>query len=465
MRTKVPAPTSSTWSAQSPLREYYLAVFRPRALKRRNLRYLEKYDLAVREFVDFCGGAVTLGQVSEELLAGYFVACREKETRSEKYCTNLRGAIRSIVRSWNVWGLPKIVPLPPAAEGTVRAHAEVYVAEAMVDCKAGTIEDTRRAMRRLFNHFGRDILLAELTDSLAAGFLRAMVEQKIPATTINSKLRAPLWAVWNHAVDRGLVDRPPRVKKLRENKPEPEAWTIAEMERLLAAAARFQPGLTYCGVPRNLWWHAALTVLWWSAMRRGALLSIKRENVDLENGIIAVEATAQKNRRAKRYLVGPDAIEAIGKIWLPERELLFAVESPRGLFEDFGAIIAAAGVRPHRRRGFNKFHAVRRTVATQVTARAGLAAASALLGHGDGYVTMRYVDPHQSGTLGVTRILPALAGPPPSDVRSARRDRRRHRGGAGEGKGEAAKTRRQKGRATATLPSPPKPSGRFAQRF
>lgn len=56
-------------------------------------------------------------------------------------------------------------------------------------------------------------------------------------------------------------------------------------------------------------------------MRRAASLSIKREHVDLENGLIAVEAASQKNRRGKRYLVGPDAVEAIGKIWLPEREL------------------------------------------------------------------------------------------------------------------------------------------------
>lgn len=91
--------------------------------------------------------------------------------------------------------------------------------------------------------------------------------------------------------------------------------------------------------------------------------------------------------------------------------LLFAVENPRTLFDDFGALIEAAGVRCHRRKGLNKFHAVRRTSATHVAARAGLPAASSLLGQLDSYVVLRYVDPHQSGAVDVTRILPQLAAP------------------------------------------------------
>src|SRR5688572_5171343 len=47
-------------------------------------------------------------------------------------------------------------------------------------------------------------------------------KKDIPATTINSNLHVPLWAIWNDAVDRGHIDRLPRVKKLRELKPRPK---------------------------------------------------------------------------------------------------------------------------------------------------------------------------------------------------------------------------------------------------
>lgn len=399
---------TTTWEASSPLREYYLAKFRPAAMKNRNARYLEKYDLAVREFVAFCGGRATLGGVSAELLAGY-VASQQAGVRTEKYRRMLGGCIRSIVRSWNIWGLPTITPLPPPAEGTVRHYYEtVYRVEAQVDCKPGTICDSRRFLRKLYNHVGRDILLGEQTDALAAGFFRAQLDQGMKATTING-LRATWFAIWNHAVDRGVVDRPPRVKKLRELRSEPDAWTIPEVKKLLAAALRFHPGMGYQGVPCNLWWHAAFLVVWWTAMRRGSVLSIRRDNVDPENGMITVDAAAMKNRRSKRYLVGPDAIEAIGKIWLPERELLFPLNGcVRTTDKHFDQILESAGIRRSRRKTVNKWHMLRRTTATAVHARAGMAAASALLGHSDSYVTMRYIDPNQSGALGVTRILPAL---------------------------------------------------------
>jgi integrase len=80
----------------------------------------------------------------------------------------------------------------------------------------------------------------------------------------------------------------------------------------------------------------------------------------------------------------------------------------RTQYKHFDLLIDAAGIRRHRRKGFGKFHALRRSTATLMAAAAGVGAASTLLGHTDTYVTRRYVDP-SAVTLDATTVLPSLA--------------------------------------------------------
>jgi integrase len=401
--------SAATWQASSLVRKFYEAAFRPSAQRRLKKKSLNLYDAALRRFERYVGGRPRLGDVDEELLARFRFETVSRRT-SKSYARNLTACIRQIVRAWSGAALPRTLPLPAPGPGTVRHYFEtVYRVEAMVDAKSDSIGKTDRALRELRRHCGRDIRLDEQTNAIAADFFRALMKRGMPATTINSGYRATWFAVWNHAADAGLVDRGPRVKKLKECRDTPDAWSLSQTGEILQAALRFRIGETYFGVPCNLWWHSILLTCWWTALRRGSLLRLRFDDVDLRTGVIYSRAASMKNLRGQPYQIGADACEAIGRIWLPERELLYPMSSEHILYQDFRLILAAAGVPPSRRKGLNLFHKMRRTTSTHVTAAAGIAAASDLLGHSDRYVTQRYVDPRQLSARDVRTILPAIA--------------------------------------------------------
>jgi integrase len=396
----------STWPADSLLRTFYLAAFRPAA--RLSRKRLQVYDSAVRRLERFAGGEPRLGAVDRESLVA-FAAWLPSRRCAPKYAKQLVGCIREIVRAWNDNALSPD-ELPPAEPGTIRHYFEqIYCPEAMVDAKPASIGKTRRAMIALRKFHGGDVRFDELSDSLAAGFFRSLLDNGMPAVTINSGYRATWFAVWNHAADRGLVARGPRVKKLKEIREEPDAWSLAELKRILAAAERFRPGEHYGELPCGRLWHALLLTAWSTGLRRGSLLAIRRRDVDLATGLVYVAGEQMKNRRAQSFQLCPEALEAIGRIWLPERDRLFVGLSSYLLNRHFALILAAANVPPSRRKGLNKFHCLRRTTATAIASRAGVAAASALLGHSDHYVTGRYLDPRKLPGHNAAALLPSLA--------------------------------------------------------
>jgi len=398
--------TKQGWPADAHLRKFYLAIARPALAKRMSRGGLQVYDSALRRFERFAGGSPTLGSVDAGLLAEFARWLPSRRT-AKTYAKHLVACIRNIVRVWNADAFRPTVPA--AAPGTLRHYFEtVYVPERMSDCKPHSIAKSLRALVALRKFHGDDPRLDELTDDLAARFFQSLRDRGMPATTVNSGYRACLFAPWNLACDRALVARGPRIKKFKERRAEPDSWTAAEFARLVAAARRFQPGQCYGELPRADFWTALLLVAWCTALRRGSLLAIRQENIDLQRGSLYVPGDAMKNRQAQAFQLAPEAVEAIGHIWLPERELLFGGVSFHFLNRHFGLLIDAADVPRSRHRGRNKFHRIRRTTATLVCARAGVSAASALLGHSDQYVTKRYLDPRVAARHDVTNLLPAL---------------------------------------------------------
>jgi integrase len=416
-RSKKPA-SPATWEASALLRDFYLAMFLPSARRRLSKKRIETYDSALRRFERFVGGKPQLGSVDNLLLQEFaqHLFKRQREGKgyaygvSKQHARQLAGCIRQIVRAWSGDRLPHRLPLPPADPGTVRHYAEtVYIREVLFDAKRHTQKKVVGVMRKLREHLGRDILLSEQTDSLAAGFFRVLLDQGKPASTINSGYRAPWFCVWNHAYFRDLVARPPRTKKLKETINAPDSLTIAEARRLIEAATCYRPGESYGDIRCNLWWRACLLTLWVTGLRRGSLLSIRRDDVDFENGLVYVPGENMKTGRAQNFHLGADALEAIGQIWLPRRELLFeSCWGVRTMTDHLAEIFKAAEIRPSRRKGMHLFHRLRRTTATFVAAGSSVAVASALLGHSERAVTMRYVDPSKVGAPRLDGILPTL---------------------------------------------------------
>jgi integrase len=397
-----------SWTNSSSLRAYYTSVFRPAALKRLSRKRVEQYDSALRRFEKFVGGGPRLGSVTHELLADFTKSLRSRRT-SPKLSTNLAGCICKIVREWDGTAAPRVEVLPPAEPGTLRHYfEETYKPEVMFACDPESANNTLRAIRRLRQHMGRDVLLSELSDGIAADFLQSL-RKKGMSTTSTNNYRAVLIAVWNHAFMNCVVDRAPRIKKLKQVYNPPEAWSINELRALAAAAQRFRPGECYGQTPCDRWWSALLMIAYETALRRRSLMAIRRDDIDLSRCLLVVDGSNTKTLKGQVFRLSVETIEAIKAISDPPRELLFSDVKEGILYKHFGLLIDAAGIRRHRRTNLTKFHAMRRSTATLVAAAAGIGAAATLLGHADkSYVTLRYCDP-RAVQLDVTTILPKLA--------------------------------------------------------
>jgi len=351
---------------------------------------------------------------------------------THRYCRLLRIRLRAIWRfAYRVGTIEKAPPAParqppmartckriardgsrpeaPDAEsGTVlHFYRTAYRPQQLIDATPDSRGDFERTFRYMRRTFGRDVLLSDLCDSLAAEFLGNLKTRGLKPKTINGH-RARLLAVWRFGCDRDQVAVLPRIKKLKEHLDEPDAWTEGEASRIIKAAEQLEmPPIS--GIPANEFWRALLLVGYWTALRRGSLFALLRADVDLSTGLLYVRPTGIKNRHGKSFYLGADAIEAVGQIWTPERELIFPWDRNTSTTRAyFGKILEIAGVSAGRRKGMNQLHKWRRTVATLVTARAGLPAAVALLGHSGDQVTKRYVDPRMIPGHDARQILPRL---------------------------------------------------------
>ena len=371
-------------------------------------------DAAVKNLDKFRGCYVMMADVSDSLLVD-FHRWLTKAGKSENRCDRYVGAIRAICRHWmpstfqRSYGRQEL--LPPAPEGSLRSLFETrYVPERMLDCTPGSIAQSRRALRRLYLHYGRDVMLTELDDSLIADHLSWLkLDQKLGHCTVNTGHRCTLLAVWRFAVEMNLMPKDPRVRKLKELRHEPDSWDPEDVLRLVNATTIFAGREADHSVPMDLMWRALLLTEWWTALRAGTLLKIKRQNVNLQTGWIYVEPESVKTGRGKKFRLGPDAVAALQAIWEPKRDLMFPWPYRReSLWRYFCKLQKAASVPESSRKSMSRFHKLRRTVATQAAVSAGLPAAIALLDHSGPEVTRRYLDPSKLPGCDATAFLPQL---------------------------------------------------------
>jgi integrase len=408
------------------LEAYYRVHFRPTLVGKVSSTELARYDRAVKLIDELAGGELRLRDVNEALLVQFCL--RRQWRRTDQYRRQLADCIRAIVRAWRPGALaPAGDQLLTAAPGSLRWLFEsVYLPQRLIGCSKVHLSDSRTTLAYLHDHYGRDLPIAELTDALLADHLAWLLSRGLRPVTVN-KHRATLCALWKFAHSRGFIDCLPLVPKLKVHVREPDAWSVNQVAAIIAAAGHFQPTRTYDGIPRNLWWRAALLTTWYTALRRSSLLALRRSDVNLQTGWLNVPPEQMKNRRGKKYRLGHDAVAAISAIWIPKRTLLFPSPNAKWLNDHFSRILMLADVPMGPRPNLNKFHAMRRAVATAAAASAGLPTASALLGHSEHQVTLRYIDPAHLRGNDATEYLPTLPelhradannqwGPPPRDA-------------------------------------------------
>ena len=140
---------------------------------------------------------------------------------------------------------------------------------------------------------GHPVRLDELDERSVSEWLRDYAATQKPAT-VRSK-RVAILALWRGAADDGLCEDPVgrRVRRCCVPESVVEAWTKAEVEQLLVAAAKL-PRWHPCGLRRSEWWPLAIRVAWDSGLRWADQIAVKVASVR-PDGFVSV----QQNKTGK----------------------------------------------------------------------------------------------------------------------------------------------------------------------
>jgi integrase len=266
----------------------------------------------------------------------------------------------------------------------------------------GRSENTTRlygcTLRSFAKFLGRTPTLEDLDDLTVSRFLAARAKRVSPFTA--EKERTQLLSLARFSFDRGLRTTRPCVPPAPLPERVPTAWSIESIRSVMAAAANEQG--VVCGTPAGLYFRALVAVLWETAERVGAILSL--QVADFSDGRILVRAENRKGRkRDKLYSLTPETSALLAEACKGKKpsDLIFRWHKQRtNLWYAFGRIVKRAGLEGGRRA---KFHQLRRSSATHFAAGGG--DATALLDHSSPRVTRAYLDP---------RFL--KSGPQPCDV-------------------------------------------------
>jgi integrase len=270
---------------------------------------------------------------------------------------------------------------------------------------ASTNEQYRVCLNQLYRFCGHDPTLAELSAELVAGVMFQMTEQGRSVATAN-KFRAHAMALWKFARRRKLVDEFEEVDRLREPRRLPIAWTTEQMGQILRAAYE-SPGIV-CGRPAGLWWFAIIHTVLDTGSRIGAIMQLRREDCDLDDGTVLLRAETQKQLADQLLPLRPSCVRVLRMLDSP-REMLFTWP-----FDHCGAsfptlnrhlrkLLKRAGL-PHGRKDL--WHKFRRTCASYIKAAGG--DPTAQLGHSSAQVTAAYLDPHITQTRRQVDLLPPV---------------------------------------------------------
>ena len=270
---------------------------------------------------------------------------------------------------------------------------------------------------RAFERFlGREAALADLDEFTALRYREWRLTQ-VCAATVNRDMRH-LKPLAHFAIRLGWVElKPWSFDPIPVDTLEPEAWTLAELERLLAAVNRHRkPGRRMNRSPLDCdeatLWTALLLAAYDTGARIDVLFGLKRTAFDGQ--FLRLPADSQKHRREQLLRVSEQtrqAMFAIDRECGTSRERLFPwYVGTRHLRETLKLKLRAAGLPDSRR---DLWHKLRRTTATHFASIAGAHAAQSQLGHSTIRVTERYLDRRQMGTAYAADVLPRPRLPEP----------------------------------------------------
>ena len=124
--------------------------------------------------------------------------------------------------------------------------------------------------------------------------------------------------------------------------------------------------------PGKEFWLALYLVIWDTAERIRAVISLRWDRVDLKNGWVRFDAEDRKGATADTAApIAAETVEALKRIKRPEGLVFRWPYSETYLYRKLGKIMARAGLPDNR---LYKFHAIRKSVASHYETAAQTAA-------------------------------------------------------------------------------------------
>jgi integrase len=208
-----------------------------------------------------------------------------------------------------------------------------------------------------------DVLISRWLESISGGYA---------GWTMNGH-RTRLLCLWRYLARRHLVDPPGEVRRCPAPMPMPEAWTVEEVSRLVAATEQL-PGVA------GPWFRALILAGYESGLRRGDLFAVRRECIQPDGILIRQKKTGRPHLAPLR----PSTVRLV--LDLPGDCPLACPWGPKWYGTLWARLRRLAGVPD------GCCQRLRRTGATWIAASEGMDAASRWLGHQSPEMVRHYVD-------------------------------------------------------------------------
>lgn len=169
-----------------------------------------------------------------------------------------------------------------------------------------------------------DLMTKYRADCLAKGYRPETVNSNWANLKAILRLMAP--PALGNPRGRSVISTMPYLKPVPMVHSRPRRIPIDDLNRVyLACEYATYPRI---GFPPADWWRCLLTVAYFTGLRKGDLLNLRREQFDLEAG--EFRFTASKTQKEDVFPLHPVALTHLRMTWLPERDRLFRGMQPVG---------------------------------------------------------------------------------------------------------------------------------------
>jgi integrase len=376
---------------------FFERIYLPERLKDKRPSYRQKMSNTVTRFIAFCRGDISIDSLTPELLKRYkdWFIDTNRGAPSTALGDVYRLRVIAVAAGRVDMRAARMKRVAPQLElGGEQMDIEAFYRDVFRQRRslsAGYDCQIQLTLRNLRHFLKRPPMLGELPSVMNAWVQK--MELTLSAPTIKRR-RAAIITLWNFAAECRLCEPPNTrlIRAVKTTRPTPDAFTMEQMQALLEACGAFRNTFYKNGINRGRFWEAFIRVCYDTALRRGDMLTLRRQQISVVDGEAYVTTVQGKTGDGIVKRLRPKTVASLDAIFPPDRELIFDYPHNLDTFSDhWDDVLARANIDPTDRR--NGVQKLRRTSASYLE-RVHPGAATAHLGHRSADMAQKhYLDP------------------------------------------------------------------------